>query len=215
MAGAEAEMNLGAPRVVDPGVAILEEIHRSAGHVAWLEAKCRELEASELVWSQVMEFREEGTVPGGRGGGSTIDVMRTEHRATINIWWQMYERERQHLVRCSAAAIRAGIEERRVRLAERGMDALEAAISAAMQELGHDPHDTRVRAIIGKHIAGALEGAPAPGTQAGEEYLQPRVVDMEPLVTYDQAERAMDLPDVGVSASSSSGDAGIPEPVDF
>src|SRR5674476_955426 len=31
------DMKLGAPRNIDPGVALLEEVHRTAGHVAFLE----------------------------------------------------------------------------------------------------------------------------------------------------------------------------------
>src|SRR6266446_3090371 len=51
--GVKPSMRMGAPRDIDPGVALLEEIHRSAGHVAWLEDKVRGLEESELVWGRV------------------------------------------------------------------------------------------------------------------------------------------------------------------
>lgn len=148
----------GPPIVVDPGVALLGEVHRTAGHVAYLERRVRELEESELVWSKVMESREEGQVPGGGGGGGgTIDVLRTEHRQEINKWWQLYMSERKHLAQVSLAALKAGIEERRVRLAERGVDILEDALSNALTELGLDPSSERVRAVLGHHLAQAVD----------------------------------------------------------
>jgi hypothetical protein len=142
-------MKFGAPRDVDPGVALLEEIHRSAGHVAWLENKVRGLEESELVWGTVMMVHEERS--GGQGGDYTLT--RKENRATINTWWDLYRKEREHLAKVSLAALKAGIEERRVRIAERGVDALELALTAALTDLGHDPSDERVRAIVGRRLS--------------------------------------------------------------
>lgn len=154
---------LGAPREIDPGMALLEEIHRSAGHVAWLEQKCRDLEESELVWGQIMEVHEEKD-----GGGPTgnYTLTRTENRAFINGWWQLYERERKHLVTVSAGALKAGIEERRVRLAERGIDALEQALNATLVDLGLDPNSSRVREVMGARLREAFEVTQnADGTQ--------------------------------------------------
>src|SRR4051794_35171481 len=103
----EDAVTLGTPREVDPGVALLEEIHRTAGNVAWLANKIHELEDSELVWSKVMEANEE--VSGGPGGGYTMQ--RSENRQTINVWYEIYERERKHLVLASAKALQVGIEQ--------------------------------------------------------------------------------------------------------
>jgi len=45
------------------------------------------------------------------------------------------------------AALRAGVEERRVRIAERQADQIGLAISQMLRELGHDPTDSNVRGI--------------------------------------------------------------------
>jgi hypothetical protein len=187
---------LGKPREVDPGVALLEEIHRTAGNVAWLANKVSELEDSELVWSKVMAAQE--TVSGGPGGGYTM--RRKEHRQTINAWYEIYVREREHLVRASTKALQVGIEERRVRLAERGVDALEAALSAALTDLGLDPQSAHVRATIGAHLRTALQ-ADIFGLDTPVE--QPLIVDVQPPY--------QDAPQTAIRAPI----AGGPEPVDF
>lgn len=146
------EMKLGAPRNIDPGVALLEEVHRTAGHVAYLEDKVRGLEESELVWGTVMEVEESRS--GGQGGD--YELSRKENRAVINQWWDLYARERRHLAQVALAAVKAGIEERRVRLAERGVDALEFALSAALTDLGLDPRDPHVRAVVGARLREAV-----------------------------------------------------------
>jgi hypothetical protein len=189
-------VTLGTPREVDPGVALLEEIHRTAGNVAWLANKIRELEDSELVWSKVMEANEE--VSGGPGGGYTMQ--RSENRQTINVWYEIYERERKHLVLASAKALQVGIEQRRIQLAERGVDALETALSAALTDLGLDPQSAHVRATIGAHLRTALQ-ADIFGLDTPVE--QPLVVDMQPAFAAPQ-QRPIGAPS-----------AGGPEPVDF
>lgn len=43
---------LGLPIDMDPGQALLVEIPWTAGHVAWLRDRLRELEANDLVWGR-------------------------------------------------------------------------------------------------------------------------------------------------------------------
>jgi hypothetical protein len=139
----KAVRTLGLPIDIDPGKALLDEIHWTAGHVAWLRDKVQELstvktltrgtedrttwtkdgdaefhEGSEessnpnahsLVWGQT-EYRDK---TGGEDAGQTV-----VEQATINIWYQLYLKEREHLAKVCSLALRAGIEERRVKLAE-------------------------------------------------------------------------------------------------
>jgi hypothetical protein len=151
---AEEDMFLGAPIDKDPGVALLEEVARTAGHVRWLEAKVRGLREDEMVWTKTLESDEDGTV----GEGVPLSKKVVEHRNEINKWWEIYQEERKHLAQVSVAALKAGVEERRVRLAERGVDALEAAITLALQDLGVDPHSERARQAIGTRLQEALGG---------------------------------------------------------
>jgi hypothetical protein len=99
----------GLPREVDPAVALLEEVHRSAGHVAWLHERVREIDAEDLVWGVVEE------VDKGAGEFTGTDITSA---AKPNIWLELYQQERKHLTAVCKTALAAGIAERQVRLAE-------------------------------------------------------------------------------------------------
>lgn len=100
---------LGLPVDVDPGKALLDEIHWTAGHVQWLREKVQELQDEELVWGR--EKYEDGVGPQG-----VVDV--TTEKAGPSVWYELYMKERDHLTKTCALALKAGIEERKVKLAE-------------------------------------------------------------------------------------------------
>lgn len=85
----------GAQRDIGPHEALLEEVQRTAGHVTWLEAKIRKF---------------------------TMDSQLTQATAKDGMkeseWILMYQTERRMLVAVCNTAIRAGIAERTVRIAE-------------------------------------------------------------------------------------------------
>ncbi|MGW1744586.1 hypothetical protein ACWCRD_03000 [Streptomyces sp. NPDC002092] len=95
--------------------ALLDEVKWTAGHVQWLRERVQEIESEAvgdgtdrehpLVWGITREKS------GGEDRGTTEE-------AAPNVWLRLYQQERAHLVKVCEAAIRAGIEERRVRLAE-------------------------------------------------------------------------------------------------
>lgn len=99
----------GLPRDISPTDALLEEVRYSAGHVAWLREKVAELKAADLVWGITEEAEKQATEFKGTD--------RT-YSAAVNVWVELYFRERKHLLDVTKAAISAGIEERRVKLAE-------------------------------------------------------------------------------------------------
>lgn len=99
----------GLPRDIDPAAALLEEVHRTAGHVAWLSSKVAELPEDDLVWGLVEETEK---------GATEFRGTDTTHAARPSVWLDLYQRERTHLVRVSKAALDAGVNERLVQLAE-------------------------------------------------------------------------------------------------
>jgi hypothetical protein len=105
----KAVVTYGLPRDISPTEALLEEVRYSAGHVAWLREKVRELEGGQLIWGVTEQVEKSATEFAG------VD---TTSAASVNMWLELYYRERRHLVDVTKAAISAGIEERRVRLAE-------------------------------------------------------------------------------------------------
>lgn len=107
-AGREAQLALesfGLPVAVDPHTALLEELHRTAGAVAWLGAIVADLERSDIGWGKTRE----------KDGG---DDRGTTYEAGKNVWVGLWQGERKHLVDVASACAKAGIEERRVQLAE-------------------------------------------------------------------------------------------------
>jgi hypothetical protein len=105
----KAVVTYGLPRDISPTDALLEEVRYTAGHVAWLREKVAELEERDLVWGVTEKSKKKATeFPG-------TDVTKA---AKPNVWLQLYQSERKHLVDVTKAAISAGIEERRVKLAE-------------------------------------------------------------------------------------------------
>lgn len=96
----------GRPIDITATEAIMEEVQRTAGHVKWLGDLVAELSVEDLVWNTT-RVKE-----GGQDAGTTQE-------AVPHALVKLYKEERAHLVRASAEAIRCGIEERYVRLAER------------------------------------------------------------------------------------------------
>lgn len=78
-----AVQTFGLPREVDPEVALLEEIHRTAGHVAWLGQKVASLDEDEVastVWHEIYA-QERGHL--ARVAKGAIDAGLAERRVRI------------------------------------------------------------------------------------------------------------------------------------
>lgn len=114
----KAVVTLGLPRVVSPTDALLEEVHRTAGHVAWLAQKVQELDTvtgGENSGEHALVWGTTKVVDKGAGESPGVD---TTEEAKPSIWYTLYAAERDRLVKVASEALKAGVEERRVRLAE-------------------------------------------------------------------------------------------------
>lgn len=140
----------GLPINVSPVEALLDEVRWTAGHVAWLRARVQETEEQKLtvgVAEQVIDSE----------GGKTVKI-----KTAPSVWVQLYREERKHLVEVCAAALRAGIEERQIRLAERQGALIEGLIRAILADLGLSKRQqalvptvvpTRIRQVIAGELA--------------------------------------------------------------
>lgn len=131
----KAVATYGLSREVDPHTALLEEVHRTAGHVAWLGEVVRRIQQGDLAWGVTR------TKLGGEDEGTTYE-------ARPNIWLELYVRERKHLVVVCRDAVSAGIEERRVRLAE----SQGALLAGVVERIARALYDALV-AALGPHEA--------------------------------------------------------------
>jgi hypothetical protein len=117
-----AVATFGLPRDIDPHEALLEELHRTAGAVAWLGAVVAGIEQGDVVWGKVRD----------KVGG---DDRGTTHEAGVNTWVRLWQAERAHLVAVSAQCIKAGIDERRMQLAEGAGEQLAGVLRAVFGRL--------------------------------------------------------------------------------
>jgi hypothetical protein len=118
----------GVAREIDPGMALLEEVHRTAGHVAWLGHAVSQLQPEELFQYDDRGFQKDAVIV------------------------QMYARERAHLAKVSADAVRIGLEARMVSYAERLGEQVLTAMRGFAAELGHDPDDPAVVEAGARHL---------------------------------------------------------------
>lgn len=136
--------------------ALLDEVQWTAGHVAWLRDRVREIEEGELT--------------AGDGGGEHPLVWGTTRRKTggedwgetqeaaPNVWLRLYQTERTHLVKVCSEAIKAGIEERRVRLAEQQGALVAQVIRSILADLDLTAEQQeRIPDVVPRHLR-ALAG---------------------------------------------------------
>lgn len=104
----------GTPITVGPHEAILQEVHRTAGHVQWLHEMIQWLGRSDDDIEDD-EFDEVGIMPEGVKGALTAITLQG---IQPSVWLKMYADERQHLVSTCKAAVAMGCAERTVQIAE-------------------------------------------------------------------------------------------------
>jgi hypothetical protein len=134
----------GLPVDVSPTEALLDEVKWTAGHVAWLRARVQELEAEAVSWSIKSLVDRQG------GDQSSTD---TTEAAAPHVLIDLYQRERKHLLDVCKAAISAGIEERRVRLAESQGALLADVIRRILGDLNLTPEQSAlVSEVVPRHL---------------------------------------------------------------
>lgn len=154
----KAVTGLGLRRDISPVDALLEEVSRSAANVAWLELKVRELtkddddrlEKHPLVWgTTTIEEIEASQYPG----------TNVTEASGVNVWYDLYLTERKHLATVSAMALKAGIDERRVRVAENQVTMLEGVLRRIFGDLRLTPEQQALVPIVVPKRMAELESA--------------------------------------------------------
>jgi hypothetical protein len=136
----------GFPLEVEPLDALVGELHRTAGHVAWLGLLIGELEH---------EVNEKGQLRSG------LKQYGAETGERPSVWVQLYQHERAHLARVASDCLKAGVDERRVKLAEDQGRLVADVISRIVVGLGHDPGDEGVREVVRRELTLVEGGAVA------------------------------------------------------
>lgn len=109
VAAIEEARRYGAEMDINPFVALLQEVRRSAGHVAWLGTKVAEAPSDDALLDEWAP------------------------------WLRLYQKERANLVKASTEAVRLGLEERVVRVEERRAELVARVLLATLEELDLPP----------------------------------------------------------------------------
>lgn len=130
--------------------ALLEEVQWTAGHVAWLRERVQEIEGAALVEGTDREHPLIWGVTKEKSGG---EDRGTTEEAAPNIWLKLYQQERTHLVKVCSEAIRAGIEERKIQLAEQQGELVAQAIRKILGDLQLTPaQQALVPQVVPRHL---------------------------------------------------------------
>lgn len=131
----QAVQAYGAARNVTPVQALVELLHDSAGHVAWLRDIVQNSDPDALVWGKADE------VDKGSGEFPGVD---TKYAATPSVWLAQYDKERRFLLDVSRDLAKLGMDwDAREAIRKQGA-ALAAVVREVVRRLGHDPNDPAV-----------------------------------------------------------------------
>lgn len=134
---------------LDPTQVLLDEIAWTYTHVQWLRTKVQELEEKELIWN----VAEQETGVGARGP-QDLQTLKAEP----SVWYDLYMRERQHLATITARAVQAGIEERRVKIAEQQGELVAVALNRILGALALTPPQwEQARQVIPRELRALSE----------------------------------------------------------
>lgn len=131
----------GTPRFLGAMDALLEELHRTAGHVAWLQAEVNRLDPEALVQHA-----------GGGAGGVA------EQKAHLYV--DLYQKERVHFTKVAKTCLDAGIEDRIVKVAEETGGLIAKVLRGTLESLGVDPDSDEAKAAVRANL-GAIESVSA------------------------------------------------------
>jgi hypothetical protein len=135
---------MGIPLSIEPQDAILECIRISAGEVAYASERIADLREEDAVGAVRRQSEREDAE------GNVTQEIRFD-APQVHIWIAVRHEAMDRLVQFSFAAIKAGIEERRVKIAEQQGMLLAQAIQGILRELGVSDQP-EVAGIVRKHL---------------------------------------------------------------
>lgn len=137
-------------RVVDPASALLELVHGTAAEVDYWRAEVAALGEDEVVGLGVTKTEV------GQEKGQPTDVETRE--VAPHIAYRMFIEAQDRLAKYAALALKAGVEERRVRLAESQGALVAEAISRVLDRLDLSPSQ---RSLVGEVVPAELRALAA------------------------------------------------------
>lgn len=139
---------MGAPlENLTPEVALLECIRIAGGEVAYASEQIAELDPDEAV-GPVTTTRP---LKWEKGAESPTERVFEEGPPALHIWIEVRAKAMDRLVKYSEVAIKAGLEERRVRVAEAQGHLMAEAVKGILVDLGV-ADDPRAPEVVRRHL---------------------------------------------------------------
>lgn len=110
----------------NPVETLLNLIHGKTAEVSWLRGKVQALRDDDLVWGKTEH--KEGVGP---EGPINLDVFKAEQ----SIWWKLLREAENQLANWITMALKAGVDERRVRIVEAQGSLVAGAIKSILDGL--------------------------------------------------------------------------------
>lgn len=110
----------------NPVETLLNLIHGKTAEVSWLRGKVQALQDEDLVWGKTEH--KEGVGP---EGPINLDVFKSEQ----SIWWRLLREAENQLANWITMALKAGVDERRVRIVEAQGSLVAGAIKSILDGL--------------------------------------------------------------------------------
>lgn len=143
----------GEPIDTTPTEALLDSVKWTAGYVAWLRDKVAGVDTDEaLVWGTTKETDDAVVV--GNGPGAYVEhVTKQTREAKTNAWLTLLGEWSDRLVRICAEAIKAGIAERQVKLAEAQGELVVGVIRKILADLNLSAEqESLIPQVVPRHL---------------------------------------------------------------
>jgi len=145
--------SFGAPAegVGDPGQVLVDLIEVSAGLMDFYREQVRDLDPGALVWgvtktkataagSMLLTFGHTGSEDDedseiGLTDFGSAPSNEVESKAAVSMWLQLFDAERDRLANLAVAALKAGVQERQIQLAEKQGQAVGTVIRQILDAL--------------------------------------------------------------------------------
>jgi hypothetical protein len=158
---AESEMvqrrmrTYGEPIDTDPKTALLNEVKRTAGHVAWLGQIVAEMEHKGVGVEQVKDADDKWRT---KSQSDLVEVTYTMGMKP-SVIVALYQDERKHLVRVCAEALRHGVEQALVDIAKQELQFVATKIRDILTspELGLTPEQLEAAGVVTRRVLTSVE----------------------------------------------------------
>lgn len=143
---------MGRPLDIEPGEALLQCIRIAAGEVQYASDRIAELDPGDaIVGQRTVKTRPLSEGKDGESADLTVEEVTVTTAADLHIWIHVRRQALDRLVNYSAVALKAGVEERRVKIAEQTGQLIANVIRGVLTDLGVADHP-EAPSVVRRHL---------------------------------------------------------------